>query len=208
MKLSPVLGACASLLILAAANPARPAAGPAADLVLEAKKEGAERLARALVNMAAAMREFMFRHQDVIRTDSCPDSQPKDPGDGHSCVKDKLLPGAVSYHVLSAASKGRDYTIREALPSVKESGMDSWERRVFERFRKDRAREGAEFGEFVEKDKSLTYRVARPIVMKAACLVCHEGPVGEPDPYFPRHKMEGYKLGEVAGIVSAAVPVR
>ena len=45
----------------------------------------------------------------------------------------------------------------------------------------------------------------KPIKTKKACLVCHGEKQGEPDPYFPQYKMNGWGDGEVIGAVVSRV---
>lgn len=44
-----------------------------------------------------------------------------------------------------------------------------------------------------------------PIVTKPGCFTCHGAPAGEPDPYFPQYKKNGWEPGEVVGAVIARV---
>jgi len=50
-----------------------------------------------------------------------------------------------------------------------------------------------------------TYQFVKPIYIKKGCLPCHGAPVGEKGPY--GHPKEGYKVGEVRGGISIALPV-
>jgi hypothetical protein len=45
----------------------------------------------------------------------------------------------------------------------------------------------------------------KPIKTKKACLVCHGEKKGEPDPYFPQYKMNGWGDSEVIGAVVSRV---
>ena len=44
-----------------------------------------------------------------------------------------------------------------------------------------------------------------PITTKPGCFTCHGEPAGDPDPYFPQYKKNGWKQGEVVGAVIARV---
>jgi len=46
---------------------------------------------------------------------------------------------------------------------------------------------------------------AEPIKAAKTCLLCHGAPTGEPDPYFPQYKKNGWKKGEVIGAIVARV---
>ncbi len=51
-----------------------------------------------------------------------------------------------------------------------------------------------------------SYRYVKPIYIKKGCLPCHGDPAGEKGPYgLPK---EGYKLGDVRGGISIALPVK
>lgn len=50
------------------------------------------------------------------------------------------------------------------------------------------------------------YRLARPIYIKKGCLGCHGDPKGELD--VAGRKKEGYKLGELRGIISVKIPAK
>ena len=49
------------------------------------------------------------------------------------------------------------------------------------------------------------YYYAEPIKTGKACLACHGDPRGEPDPFFPQYKKNGWKEGEIIGAVVARV---
>ena len=50
------------------------------------------------------------------------------------------------------------------------------------------------------------YRLARPIYIKKGCLGCHGDPKGEKD--VAGRIKEGYKLGELRGIISVKIPAK
>ena len=49
------------------------------------------------------------------------------------------------------------------------------------------------------------YYYAEPIKAKKTCLLCHGEPAGEPDPFFPQYKKNGWKEGDVVGPVIGCV---
>ncbi len=50
---------------------------------------------------------------------------------------------------------------------------------------------------------------AEPIKAAKTCLLCHGDPDGQPDPYFPQYKKNGWQEGEVIGAIVARVePVK
>ena len=49
---------------------------------------------------------------------------------------------------------------------------------------------------------------AKPIRATGTCLKCHGRPDGEPDPFFPQYKKNGWQEGQVIGAVVARVAPR
>ncbi len=49
------------------------------------------------------------------------------------------------------------------------------------------------------------YYYAEPIVAAKGCLRCHGSPRGDPDPFFPQYKKNGWEEGAVVGAVVARV---
>lgn len=49
------------------------------------------------------------------------------------------------------------------------------------------------------------YYYAEPIVAKKTCLQCHGQPKGDPDPFFPQYKKDGWEEGEIIGAVVGRV---
>ncbi len=49
------------------------------------------------------------------------------------------------------------------------------------------------------------YYYAEPIRAKKGCLLCHGQPKGEPDPFFPQYKKNGWEAGAIVGAVVARV---
>lgn len=47
-----------------------------------------------------------------------------------------------------------------------------------------------------------------PITTKPGCFTCHGAPAGDPDPYFPQYKKNGWVPGEVIGAVIARVAAK
>ncbi|MEC4273613.1 DUF3365 domain-containing protein [Adlercreutzia sp. R25] len=63
-----------------------------------------------------------------------------------------------------------------------------------------------EYYDVVSVDGESTFRYLRAIPVKYGCLTCHGEPAGELDETgFPR---EGYQLGDLAGAVSLAIPMK
>jgi hypothetical protein len=46
---------------------------------------------------------------------------------------------------------------------------------------------------------------AEPIKAAKTCLLCHGAPTGEPDPYFPQYKKNGWQEGQIIGAIVARV---
>jgi len=57
----------------------------------------------------------------------------------------------------------------------------------------------------VERKTADAYYYGEPIRAAATCLACHGSPKGEPDPYFPQYKKNGWEVGQVVGAVIARV---
>ena len=49
------------------------------------------------------------------------------------------------------------------------------------------------------------YYYAEPIIAKTTCLSCHGQPKGQPDPFFPQYKKNGWSEGEIIGAVVGRV---
>lgn len=49
------------------------------------------------------------------------------------------------------------------------------------------------------------YYYAEPIKAAKTCLLCHGRPAGQPDPFFPQYKKNGWEEGEVIGAIVARV---
>lgn len=56
-----------------------------------------------------------------------------------------------------------------------------------------------------ERSTAQAYYYAEPIEAAKACLLCHGSPKGEPDPYFPHYKKNGWEEGQVIGAIVARV---
>jgi hypothetical protein len=57
----------------------------------------------------------------------------------------------------------------------------------------------------VERLTPHAYYYAEPIKAAKTCLVCHGEPAGQPDPYFPQYKKNGWVEGQIVGAVVARV---
>ena len=79
---------------------------------------------------------------------------------------------------------------------------DSFEEGVIQKMKSPNWKKGAI--EFAKEGND--YRLARPIYIKKGCLGCHGDPKGEID--VAGRKKEGYKLGELRGIISVKIPAK
>ena len=61
-------------------------------------------------------------------------------------------------------------------------------------------------GSYVIKETINSYRLLRPIYIQKECLKCHGSPKGEKD--ITGRIKEGYKLGELRGLISISIPKR
>jgi len=57
----------------------------------------------------------------------------------------------------------------------------------------------------VQRSTPHAYYYAEPIKAAVTCLVCHGEPAGQPDPYFPQYKKNGWVEGQIVGAIVARV---
>lgn len=123
----------------------------------------------------------------------------------HLMVKNLILPAAVADHVFA-----------EAVPNATDGR--AWVKMVVDQPRNphNRAdevamtlladlRNGAASKLHSTSD---AFYYAEPIKAKKACLYCHGGPKGDPDPYFPQYEKNGWQEGDIIGAVVARVAPR
>ncbi|MCP4352383.1 MAG: DUF3365 domain-containing protein [Desulfobacterales bacterium] len=77
---------------------------------------------------------------------------------------------------------------------------NEWEAKILNKFLEPGWELNKGIGVFEENE----YRYVKPIYVKKGCLVCHGKPIGEKGPY--GHPREGYKLGDIRGGISVALP--
>lgn len=202
---APGSPAVASPLQPAVAPPGAPGPAPGAHVVRGA--QDAELMARTLAEIALRYRLYLTEHLESSMVDMCLETQPKDPGTGHFCLKQDMLPGGVFPEIFNEWCVGRSFVVKEAYPHAQHFAHDpdAWERSVLERFMRANVGQDAEFGEVAEWRGRPAYRFARPILMAEPCLACHGEPAGERDPYTPWHRKEGYRLGQVGGLMTSSV---
>ena len=56
-----------------------------------------------------------------------------------------------------------------------------------------------------ERTADGVYYYGEPITAAKSCLACHGAPKGEPDPFFPMYRKNGWEEGQVVGAVIARV---
>lgn len=113
-----------------------------------------------------------------------------------------LLPAAVA-----------DRIFHEVVPKATASG--AWVKMVVDEPRNEHNKGDdtalALYHEIKERKLSAAQRTqeasyyGEPIKTTKACLACHGEPKGEPDPFFPQYKKNGWKEGEIVGAVIARV---
>lgn len=57
----------------------------------------------------------------------------------------------------------------------------------------------------VQRSTSEAYYYAEPIKAAKTCLMCHGKPAGQPDPFFPQYKKNGWIEGQIVGAIVARV---
>jgi hypothetical protein len=111
----------------------------------------------------------------------------------------------------SLKKRAPEYILREVAlnPLNLENLADAEEQRLIERFRTDRSLR--ELSDFRTRDGVEQFFVARPIVVEAVCLRCHNSPETAPkelvDAYGTRHGY-GWKEGDINSLLIVAVPTK
>ncbi|MHC4695594.1 MAG: Tll0287-like domain-containing protein [Planctomycetota bacterium] len=117
-------------------------------------------------------------------------------------ARSKLLPAAVAdavfYDVVHAETQGRAWVkmvVEE--PRNPNNEGDATALTLFREIRDGKPR--------AEYSTGQAYYYAEPIKTAKTCLACHGQPAGDPDPFFPRYRKNGWRDGETVGAVVARV---
>lgn len=161
-------------------------------------KTGDEELAYLLVRLEKRTRQVAGAHYTR--------SQSALPGVDaiyrRSLTRNGILPAAVAGHIFS-----------KVVPAA--TGGRAWVKMVVPEPRNPDNRGDATALELVSEmqggapfaQRSIpgAYYYGEPIKATTACLPCHGDPKGEPDPYFPKYKKNGWREGDIVGAVIARV---
>ncbi len=150
-----------------------------------------QELARLLVKLELKTRSVIGGHYKAA-----------DAEHRHWLARNMILPAAVAdgvfHEVVSDVTGGRAHV--KMVVEEPRNEHNRGDRVALELLRAIQA--GASRGERQEGD---AYYYAEPIRTAKTCLVCHGQPRGEPDPFFPQYKKNGWRSGEVVGAVVARV---
>ena len=146
--------------------------------------------ARHSVNSVLAVRKIFAENQDKINSDSKGNFEFK-----------HLNPATAANFFIVDSNKLTVEKVKQVSDRYRkaEDAPDAWESAVLENFRANK-----ELKEVEELNRSdHTYRYAIPLYIENDCLDCHGEPKGERD--ITGNLKEGYKLGELRGIVSVNI---
>lgn len=190
-------GLAVALVLLVTIHPAVEAAfvPPAGSFTV---KHGDQELAYLLVKLELRTRAAMYAHY----------TRRQSPVPGVDLVyrrwlaKNAILPAAVADRVYAdvvpGATGGRAWVkmvVEE--PRNRHNFPDPTARALFEEIRRS--------SKSAERQTAEAYYYAEPIKAVEVCMDCHGTPRGKPDPVFPQYRLEGWKVGDVIGVVVARV---
>ncbi len=153
------------------------------------------RQAESVANLFIDIRHVMAVNQDRINTDSLGNFEFK-----------ALNPARVGNMVASLVNTRAEIKVKQTSLQVRNAEMDTpdeFEKRHLNDYQTTKSEE-------VVAERSLIggreyYRYMKPLKVKQACLKCHGDPAGEID--ISGYPKEGYKLGEIRGAISVALPI-
>jgi len=150
--------------------------------------------ARIITDQLIATRLFMARNQDRINRDSA----------GHMEFKG-LNPAAVGRGVGNIFGEITEVRLKQTRAQVRrpENQPDAFESEALAMFTENPNLK--EYFRQVQEKGRPVFRYAIPLAMEAECLRCHGSPAGETD--IAGYPKEGYKLGDLGGAISVALPM-
>ncbi|KKM09550.1 histidine kinase [Clostridiales bacterium PH28_bin88] len=161
---------------------------------LQARAELKEK-ARVIIQQFMAMREFIACNQDRINYDS----------QGHFEFK-HLNPAAVGRGVGQIFNQWTDYSLKQTrlYPRNAANAPNAFETDGLRRFVEDPSlREYAQ--EYITATGKTVFCYMVPMNILESCLPCHGEPAGQLD--IAGYPKEGYKLGDLGGALSVAIPM-
>lgn len=158
-------------------------------------KKNLESYARSMAGSVLAVRTVFAENQDRINYD----------GEGHLKFKN-LNPSAGANAFIKKINGFEEKRIKQtsSLPRRPEDAPDNWEKKALAIFESDRTLK--EFGEIDATADTPEFRYAIPLYIDYECLKCHGEPKGAPD--ISGYLKEGYKLGDLRGAITVALPLK
>ncbi len=161
-----------------------------------AKKELVDK-SRVMAQQIMATRHFLAVSQDKINNDS----------QGNFEFKG-LNPARGIFLISQEFNRNRSYRIKQATFPDKVRNPrnlpDRWEQAALLTL-KNSPTLTETYGEDKDSQGNKYFRYAVPLYIDDSCLGCHGGPAGQTD--VAGYAKEGYKIGELRGIVSISVPM-
>ncbi len=150
--------------------------------------------ARSLANQYKALQSFISEHQDAINKSAAGDYDFK-----------FLDPASVGKSVAKIFSKRGDYELKQTRRDYRSAAdsPDETELLILSSFETDKTKN--EFFTFQKINGKEYFRYMIPLTMDSSCLPCHGEPKGQVD--VSGHIKEGYKLGDIGGLISISLPV-
>lgn len=178
----------AYVLLIAMAGTLLSCTGEASD---EGNQECDQELARLLVKLELRSRAVIAEH--YVAADSL---------HREWLAENVLLPAAVAdkvFHEVVPEATGNRAWVKMVVDEPRNSN-NTGDATSMALFHKVRDGESS-----AEQSTEEAYYYAEPIKAAATCLTCHGDPKGEPDPFFPQYKKNGWREGQIVGAVVARV---
>ncbi|MDW7675007.1 MAG: diguanylate cyclase [Bacillota bacterium] len=149
--------------------------------------------AKEIANGVIAVRSVFASNQDRINKDSSGNYEFKHLNPAAAANQYNKIINELSFVKIKQTSN---------LYRVSENSPDEWEIKASNLFETN---SDLEFIDEKIKEPTPIYRYAVPLYIEKECLECHGGPKGEID--ITGNPKEGYKVGELRGIISITIPL-
>ncbi len=152
--------------------------------------------AESVAELFVDIRHVMAVNQDRINMDSMGNFEFK-----------ALNPARVGNMVAKLVNKRASVKVKQTSLKVRNKEMDTpdpFEAKVLAEFEKTKA--ATPVSSRSDINGQPYYRYMKPLKIKKACLKCHGDPKGEID--ISGYPKEGYKLGDIRGAISVAIPMQ